>query len=218
MKIKLVFILFLSFGVSIYGQIEKPISTLKIDDESTLKTDNKYSLSTGLSKPVNNFTLNKETKLKDPSIPFNRMHKPFDMNEDIGLLKPGQKLTPKWFKKDNEIKEEFKSDQYLGDFKSTSEFVQLIYRDHQSVDGDIVRIFVNDDVVRSSVALDGTFRGFPINLIKGFNKIDIQALNQGASGPNTAQFQLYDDLGNLITSNEWNLTTGVKATLIVVKE
>ena len=44
------------------------------------------------------------------------------------------------------------------------------------------------------------------------------ALNQGASGPNTAAFSVYDDAGNLITSNEWNLTIGVKASIIVIKE
>jgi hypothetical protein len=45
-----------------------------------------------------------------------------------------------------------------------------------------------------------------------------EALNQGTSGPNTAAFSVYDDSGNLITSNEWNLTTGIKATIVVVKE
>jgi hypothetical protein len=49
-------------------------------------------------------------------------------------------------------------------------------------------------------------------------KLDFEALNQGTSGPNTAAFSVFDDSGNLITSNEWNLTTGIKATIVVVKE
>ena len=147
------------------------------------------------------------------------MQRPFSMNNDNGLLKPNlNNPIPKYFTKDKEVKEEYKSDQYLGDYKSNGQFVQLIYRDHQFVDGDLVRIYINDDVIRSGVYLGGTFEGIKINLIRGFNKIDIEALNQGTSGPNTAEFHLYDDQGNLLTANEWNLTTGVKATLIVVKE
>jgi hypothetical protein len=44
------------------------------------------------------------------------------------------------------------------------------------------------------------------------------ALNQGTSGPNTAAFSVFDDSGRLITSNEWNLTTGIKASIVVIKE
>ncbi|WP_378173771.1 hypothetical protein [Aquimarina sp. SS2-1] len=214
MKSTVASILLILFAISVNGQIEKPLSPLKIDNTSDLKTSN-YSLSPGLTKPKNNFTL--YSNLED-SIRFNRTQKPFDMTGNNGLLTPNFKVVPKYFKKDNEIKEEYKSDQYLGDFKSNSEYVYLVYRDHQSVDGDLVRIFINDDVIRSSVYLDAIFQGFKIDLVKGFNKIDIQALNQGTSGPNTAEFQLHDDQGNIITANEWNLTTGVKATIIVVKE
>ncbi|WP_299436822.1 hypothetical protein [uncultured Aquimarina sp.] len=214
MKSTVISVLLMFFGISINAQIEKPKSSLKIDNNSNLSTS-KYSLTPGLTKPKNNFTL--YNSLED-SLRFNRTQKPFDMTGDNGLLKPNHGVVPKWFQKDKEIKEEYKTDQYLGDFKSNSEYVYLIYRDHQSVDGDLVRIYVNDDVVRSNVYLDAVFQGFKINLVKGFNKIDIEALNQGTSGPNTAEFQLHDDLGNVVTANEWNLTTGVKATIIVVKE
>jgi len=214
MKSTVISVLLMFFVISIQAQIEKPKSSVKIDNNSNLSTS-KYSLTPGLTKPKNNFTL--YNSLED-SLRFNRTQKPFDMTGDNGLLKPNHKVVPKWFQKDKEIKEEYKTDQYLGDFKSNSKFVYLIYRDHQSVDGDLVRIYVNDDVVRSNVYLDAVFQGFKINLVKGFNKIDIEALNQGTSGPNTAEFQLHDDLGNVVTANEWNLTTGVKATIIVVKE
>ena len=54
-------------------------------------------------------------------------------------------------------------------------------------------------------------------LNSGFNKIDFLALNQGESGPNTAEVRVFDDNNNIITSNKWNLATGVRATLIVIK-
>ena len=53
---------------------------------------------------------------------------------------------------------------------------------------------------------------------KGFNKIDFEALNQGTAGPNTAEFRVYDDQGLLVSANQWNLATGFKATIIIVKE
>lgn len=110
------------------------------------------------------------------------------------------------------------TDQYFGDFKSKAKFVNISFRDHGAVDGDLIQVRVNDDVVMASVFLTGGFKGLKLDLKPGFNKIDFVALNQGESGPNTAEFQVVDDLGNLVSANRWNLATGVKATIIVVKE
>ncbi len=110
------------------------------------------------------------------------------------------------------------STQYLGDFSTKAERVNIIYRDHMYPDGDRVRIFVNDDIVKNNVLLESNFNGFILPLTTGFNKIDFQALNQGESGPNTAELQILDDDGNVIASSQWNLATGVRATLIIVKE
>ena len=52
----------------------------------------------------------------------------------------------------------------------------------------------------------------------GINKIAFIALNQGTSGPNTAAFTVFNDTGNVISSNEWNLATGAKATLVIAKD
>ena len=49
-------------------------------------------------------------------------------------------------------------------------------------------------------------------------KIDFEALNQGTSGPNTAEFRVYDDKGTLVSASQWNLGTGFKATILLVKE
>ena len=43
------------------------------------------------------------------------------------------------------------------------------------------------------------------------------ALNQGSSGPNTAELRVFDDKDQMISSNQWNLATGGTATFIVVK-
>lgn len=216
MKYLLTILLLFSVYATSWAQLETT-NSFKIDAESELNTANS-GLSLGAEDPKElekRFPL--YNSLRD-SLGFNRTHQPFSMHSDNGLLSPEANATPKWFEKDKPVKDEYKSDQYLGDFKSNSEYIHLVYRDHESVDGDLVRVFVNDDVIRSQVFLGASFQSIKINMVKGFNRIDILALNQGDSGPNTAEFHLYDDKGNIITANEWNLTTGVKATMIVVKE
>ncbi len=142
----------------------------------------------------------------------------FSMNQTDDYIDVKTDTAPKYFLKDKEILEEYGNDQYLGDFKTNSGSVTIMYRDHEYVDGDRVRIFVNGDIVKSSVYLSGGFGGFTFPLQSGFNHIVFQALNQGCSGPNTAELQIYDEGGNLISHNQWNLTTGRKATVMIVKE
>ena len=77
---------------------------------------------------------------------------------------------------------------------------------------------VNDEIVVHNLTLNSSFRGINLKLKEGFNKVDFIALNQGDSGPNTAELRIYDDNDVLISSNQWNLATGAKATLIIVKK
>ena len=70
----------------------------------------------------------------------------------------------------------------------------------------------------SNLLLVEQFRGIEIPLVEGFNKIDFVALNQGESGPNTAEVQIYNSQGQLEAANRWNLATGVKATYVIIKE
>ncbi len=109
-------------------------------------------------------------------------------------------------------------DMYLGDLKTGAKFVGIVCRDHEFVDGDRVRIYVNGVVAEPNILLTGAFKGLNLELDKGFNRIDFEALNQGSTGPNTAQVDVYDDAGKLLYSNKWLLSTGSKATLIIVKE
>ncbi|MDA0773993.1 MAG: hypothetical protein O2914_04975 [Bacteroidetes bacterium] len=113
---------------------------------------------------------------------------------------------------------QFKNDQYLGDFRIGSKVVRVIFRDHEYPDGDRVQILLNDKVVVANVLLQESFKGFNIELQEGFNRIDFVALNQGESGPNTAEVQVYNEAGELQAADRWNLATGVKATYVIIKE
>ena len=112
----------------------------------------------------------------------------------------------------------YKKNQDLGNFKTGSMTAKVRYRDAAYVDGDKIRVYLNDKVIKYEVVLDGDFKGFEIKLEKGINKIDFEALNEGFAPPNTAEFQVYDDKGGIISSSQWNLGIDFKATLILMKE
>ena len=124
----------------------------------------------------------------------------------------------KSFKKINGHYQYPKIDQDLGSFRSNSKSVNIICRDFQYPDGDRVTIYVNDIPVVYNITLRQSYQKFNIPLEVGINKIAFKALNQGTSGPNTAAFKVYNDAGMLLSSNEWNLATGAKATLIIAKD
>ncbi|WP_093143097.1 hypothetical protein [Ulvibacter litoralis] len=201
------------------AQFDNPTNTsVQFEDKEA-----NVSAPTGLEIPaakIPNLSQNTDHKYNPNNTKSIGVEKPddFSMNQEDGLLENKSAKGPKAFVKDKEIKEEYGRDQQLGDFKTKAVFVNVVYRDHQFVDGDRIRVYVNDDVVQSDILLDSSFRGFDLHLEQGINKIDFQALNQGDSGPNTAELHVYDDNGILVSAYEWNLLTGNKATVLVIKE
>jgi len=146
--------------------------------------------------------------------------KGFTMIQDNDLINPGVIFDEKW-KKKKPVEEAglvYETKQYFGEHKINSEFVTIVYRDFQAVDGDIIRVFVNDDVIVPRAYLSSAFQTYKLELKEGFNKIDFVALNQGDSGPNTAQFIIIDDKDNVVYNGGWNLATGGIATIMLVKE
>jgi len=121
-----------------------------------------------------------------------------------------------WNGKDmNENK--FKTALELGRYETNTPRIRIVCRDHSYVDGDRVKLYVNEQVIRRSITLEGGYYIIDIDLREGFNRIDIEALNQGSSGPNTAEFKVFDDNGNLLASREWNILTGYIATMVIMK-
>lgn len=150
-------------------------------------------------------------KYLDPNaknINFMQGVKPYDDNV----------IVVKHFNGINKTSSKMKTTQSLGTIESNTEFIRIEYRDHGLVDGDRVRVFLNEKEVDSNVHLDGLFYTLHIKLEEqGYNKIDIQAINQGYAGPNTAEFIIYDDRGKIIAHKSWNLLKGENATLGVIK-
>ena len=161
---------------------------------------------------------NPTLEFKDPKSDLN--NPPINFGKSEQFLDAGKRYLNRLNKSNEKEKNpnQFKTDQYLGDFKNNGRFVQIALRDHESPDGDLIRIMLNDKEVVPRILLMERFRSISIDLVMGFNKIDFVALNQGTSGPNTAEVRVFDDEGNLVGANRWNLATGVKATYIIVKE
>ncbi|MCF6350780.1 MAG: hypothetical protein L3J23_07100 [Flavobacteriaceae bacterium] len=181
---------------------------LKIDEKST---DISYLLSSksknlGLSY---NFDLN---KYLDPN------KKP--IKETLLAEQPLDKdiVVIKHFNGKNTTKSKFKTSQNLGTIESNTEFVRIEYRDFGLIDGDRVKVYLNEKVIDANVHLDGLYYTIHIKLEKkGFNRIDIEAINEGLYGPNTAEFVIYDDKGNVISHKSWNLKSKQMATLGILK-
>ena len=205
MRTKLLVICFLCFWIAASAQIEIPRTT---NTGPIIKAEE--SNSTG-------FPILKREDTETESRFLKEKPKPIDLRENPnGLMTEADVMKKKW-EKDKEIKEEYRRDQSLGNVVTQGRFVEVYCRDHQYIDGDKVQIFVNGELVAASVTLHAGFQPILVTLQNGFNSIEFVALNQGSSGPNTAELRVLSEKGEQLAIKEWNLLTGAKAELIVVK-
>jgi hypothetical protein len=136
----------------------------------------------------------------------------------ISQAKLSEERFLKSFKKINGMYQYPVIDQDLGSIRTNTKSINIICRDYQHPDGDRVTILINGIPIIVNIVLQQRYQKFNIPLKKGINKITILALNQGTSGPNTAGFKVFNDTGMLLSSNEWNLATGAKATMVIAKD
>ena len=212
------FLFMISSLNSLLGQIENNNSSFIFPIEEDEKSSPLYR------KPQESKFLQRDFLKKDPidiTDPNLDKNATIDMGNQEKFLDPGDyylsKLNGKSLE-ENKDPNKFKSNQFMGDYRVKGSKARIIFRDHEYPDGDRVRILHNDQVIQPNVLLVERFKGLSVSLVEGFNKIDFIALNQGESGPNTAEVRVYDEVGNMTASNQWNLATGVRATYILVKE
>lgn len=211
MKRLVLFTLFLGLGLnSAMGQLDRSSNSSKTVDLRPLSGKSFPSSNfgipnrnkKGLSMEKDGFEMTNQPTFMDPS----------SLHEDhINNRMKGPQKEPK-------ISEEFKNDMDFGEFRTSAGKITIVCRDHMMFDGDRVQILINGEVLIDNVLLENQYKSFTIQLKEGFNKIEFVALNQGAAGPNTAELKVFDENGDLMISNVWNLLTGVKAKAMVVKE
>jgi hypothetical protein len=159
------------------------------------------------------------SKITDERFVMKETKKPFSMTDKDGLKSPSEIYEKRWNKeaeKGGIVRT--MSDQFLGEHNVDTKFVNIVCRDHEYPDGDRVQIQVNGYIVKANLVLTNSYRRVEVTLAEGKNTVEITALNQGDSGPNTAEFVVYDDKGKVISSKEWNLLTGVKAIIVFNNE
>jgi hypothetical protein len=219
---KFIIILILFIQTVCYSQIDSQNNGLEIPavpESNQSKTEDIKKLpleNKGLSntqKNISGIPLISNIKIKT-------QEEEFSMIDNNHLMDPGQIFEERYKKKAMEqgLVPQSMKDQFLGEYRNNGSFVNIICRDHGYFDGDYVQVLVNDQIVIPRLLLTNSYKGFNIELSEGMNKIDFLALNQGESGPNTAELQVFDDNEVLISAKAWNLLTGVKATIMVVKE
>jgi hypothetical protein len=106
----------------------------------------------------------------------------------------------------------------LGELETDSKYVIIKCRDHEYVDGDRIKLLLNNIVIHPNITLTGSYYTIDIDLIEGYNNIEFVALNEGESSPNTAQLSVFDENGVNLSNNKWLITTGYKARLVVFKK
>lgn len=141
----------------------------------------------------------------------------------IDITKSTDLVTPTWvikqkFNEGSQNKSKFKADYYLGDIETKSEYIIIKCRDHEYVDGDRIKLMLNNSIVHPNISLTSVFYVIDIDLDEGYNNIDFVALNEGDSSPNTAQLVVLDENGVQLSNKKWLISTGYKAQLVVFKK
>lgn len=179
------------------------IKTPNVFDNTSITPKSKFQVGEEKSK----FTMSTETEFANPGDRYiAKMEKDVDKALKEAGLREGRGTL-------------VKKNISLGDFKTKSSYFIVKFRDFGAIDGDLVKVSCNDHVLRDQIFLDSNFKEVKIDLVVGFNKLDFEALNIGALGGNTAEIQVYDDKGQLVTNDYWNnLAAGFKASIVVTKE
>lgn len=215
MKYILLFLLLITGTSNVSAQVDGPKGGMSIPKKKKNAAPEKPSLSN--NSP---FSLKPEKK---PTNPMYQIGGPEEkrspMSTEDRFVNRGTEFEDKFeLKQRRESSEPYKGNQFFGEFRSKAVYVQVMCRDFEYADGDKIKVLVNDKVVVPEIILTNEYKVVQLQLNKGFNKIDFEALNQGTSGPNTAEFVIYDDQKETLTRNQWNLATGFKATVMLVKE
>lgn len=211
MKTKLFTLLFILQFVLVSAQKDSPFkaSKLKLNWDEPAKVE---TPSATKSLPYKSIFDKNDDYLKKYSILNQKKGEESVMVQKNEFKNPGDDVKDRLNK---ETQKGSWEDVFFGKFKVNTSVLKIKTRDHMDPDGDKVRILLNEITAFNVIYLDSEFKTSLIELREGDNILDIIALNQGLAGPNTATFAIYDENDNLITTNDWNLNTGVAAKFVI---
>ena len=226
--LNIVLTLLLTIGLSIGLQAQTDTTKVKRNLErigenkgttNSVKLKAKTTMPAKKAQPEVDLKMNKKINPEAVNKKLNQQKKNTRPNMLLETLPEDRDIIGKKYWKGKDVTHQrLKSNMSLGTVSSTSKTVKIECRDHAYIDGDRIRIYVNEKPVSTNIGLKYNYYVLYVNLEPGYNRIDFQALNQGLSGPNTAELIVYDDKGTIISAKEWNLATGQTATLGIIKK
>lgn len=106
----------------------------------------------------------------------------------------------------------------LGSFQTNSDKAYIRFRDSgRAVDGDAIRIVLNNKIVVNEIVLTRFLEVYEINLVDGFNRIEIETVSEGTLKPNTMHLIIQD--GNLVLfrDKDYSLSRGSSSNILIFK-
>ena len=217
MKAAYAFLFFILFSFKGFSQFELPKKTITIAPVSNPKGADSPTSSKSISYPS---IFDKKDKLgENVSLLKKKPEEEKSIFEKEQFASPAKEYTDKMNKQitDGKIYDYYKKDYLLATYKCSTTIAKFALKDFGEPDGDVVRIWLNDEIVINAITLENGYREIQLNLRNGQNLLVIEALNEGMVSPNTAQFSIFNDKGEVIGNNLSGLLTNVKATIIINK-
>ena len=217
MKAAYAFLFFILFSFKGFSQFELPKKTITIAPVSNPKGADSPTSSKSISYPS---IFDKKDKLGESvSLLKKKPEEEKSIFEKEQFASPAKEYTDKMNKQvtDGKIYDYYKKDYLLATYKCSTTIAKFALKDFGEPDGDVVRIWLNDEIVINAITLENGYREIQLNLRNGQNLLVIEALNEGMVSPNTAQFSVFNDKGEIIGNNLSGLLTNVKATIIINK-
>jgi hypothetical protein len=217
MKAAYTFLFFILFSFKGISQFELPKKTISIAPVSNPKGADSPTSSKSISYPS---IFDKKDKLGESvSLLKKKPEEEKSIFEKEEFASPAKVYTDKMNKQvtDGKIYDYYKKDYLLATYKCSTTIAKFALKDFGEPDGDVVRIWLNDEIVINAITLENGYREIQLNLRNGQNLLVIEALNEGMVSPNTAQFSIFNDKGEIIGNNLSGLLTNVKATIIINK-
>jgi len=226
---KLVFFIAMLFSVNtFYGQFDSSNKKVKFGIVPDKNSNKKAEIPLEANKKVtplliefeSNYLNKKEDDLYKsysnvPKVGENTEKKQYEVKStsDLYTEKVQAKLAQEGI-----TREIVNSDMFLGEYTVYTNQLTISARDYSAIDGDLVRVWLNGEMVTKTIDLDSNYQSYNYNLKEGLNIIHIEALNIGLSFPNTGQFSFIDGNGKKITEQFWGLNQGYRAIIKVYKK
>lgn len=138
-----------------------------------------------------------------------------------------ERETPRYLSTNERILQYIEGGEYVphfpnfdfGNFETESNTVILNFGDDGGVlDGDTIRIIVNDVILINKKVLSRALEHQEIKLELGFNKIEVEAIDEGTSKPMSMYLSIRDGFNVLFREKSYLLSIGSKAKIVIVRK